>query len=361
MTQNVPPGWYADPSGQYGSRWWDGNQWTDHTQPGPPPTPPTPAATSGQSHHTDQPHRAGKSPQAGQAQNIGQGGSRPGQVPYPGQGGQYAGESGQGPYAGQGGGVPYAGQGQYAGQAGGPGGAGWGSPQGVVPEPVRTKDTPDKVQQQVRELAGVAPIGPGGGSLFSEPVLVVNQKTKLIEVTNEYAVFDQQGRQIGSVVEVGQSALKKAVRVLSSWDQFLTHRLEVRDAAGVPQLLLHRPAKVFKSKVIVSAPDGTELGVIAQQNVFGKIRFDLQSGGATIGAIKAENWRAWNFSIVDHTETEVARVTKTWEGLARAMFTTADNYVVQLHRPLPQPLLSMVVASALTIDTALKQDSRGLG
>ena len=43
------------------------------------------------------------------------------------------------------------------------------------------------------------------------------------------------------------------------------------------------------------------------------------------------------------------------------MFTTADNYVVQIHRPLDEPLRSMVVAAALSIDTALKQDNRGLG
>jgi hypothetical protein len=35
--------------------------------------------------------------------------------------------------------------------------------------------------------------------------------------------------------------------------------------------------------------------------------------------------------------------------------------VVQIHRPLADPLLSLVIASSLTIDTALKQDSRGLG
>jgi hypothetical protein len=41
------------------------------------------------------------------------------------------------------------------------------------------------------------------------------------------------------------------------------------------------------------------------------------------------------------------------------MFTSADNYVVQIHGRLAQPLLSLVVASALSIDTALKQDDRG--
>lgn len=39
----------------------------------------------------------------------------------------------------------------------------------------------------------------------------------------EYAVYDQHGRQIGRVRQVGQSAAKKIVRAPSSVDQFLTH------------------------------------------------------------------------------------------------------------------------------------------
>ncbi|MFF4952184.1 phospholipid scramblase-related protein [Streptomyces chattanoogensis] len=208
---------------------------------------------------------------------------------------------------------------------------------------------------------GAKPAGPGGGTLFTEPVLVVNQKAKLIEVTNEYGVFDQHGNSLGTVVQVGQSTAKKVLRVVSSLDQYLTHKLEIRDAHGQPQLVLTRPAKILKSKVLVARPDGRPVGEIAQQNAIGKINFSMTADGQGIGAIKAENWRAWNFAIVDHTDTEVARITKTWEGLAKTMFTTADNYVLQIHRPLPDPLLSLVVATALTVDTALKQDARGLG
>ncbi|MGW3107017.1 phospholipid scramblase-related protein [Streptomyces sp. NPDC001100] len=218
-----------------------------------------------------------------------------------------------------------------------------------------------RVRQQVQQQAGVAGGGPGGGSLFTEPVLVVNQKAKLIELTNEYKVMDQNGNLLGTVTEIGQSALKKAIRFVSSLDQFMTHRLEIRDAHGQPQLVLTRPAKLMKSRVIVSRPDGSPVGEIVQQNMIGKINFGLMVNGQQIGAIKAENWRAWNFAIVDHADNEVARITKTWEGLAKTMFTTADNYVLQIHYQLPEPLLSLVVATALTVDTALKQDSRGLG
>ena len=207
---------------------------------------------------------------------------------------------------------------------------------------------------------GAPPGGPwpGASPLYEQPVLVVSQKTKLIELTNEYAVFDGEGQQIGAVVQVGQSSMKKAVRLFSQLDQYLTHRLEVRDARG-PVLELTRPAKVVRSRVQVQRPDGFPVGEIVQANVFGKIRFDLVANGQVVGGIQAENWRAWDFAVLDAAGVEVARITKRWEGLARTLFTTADKYVVHVHFRLPEPLASMVIASALTVDTALKQDDRG--
>jgi scramblase/uncharacterized protein DUF2510 len=266
---NPQPGWYPEQPGATMLRWWDGTQWTPHTQPAPR-----------------------------------------------------------------------------------------GSDASAFELDVTSAPDPNKLREQTRK-AGVGQVGQGGGTLFSEPVLVVNQKVKLIEMANEYAVFDQHGRQIGSVAQVGQSGFKKALRFVSNVDQFLTHKLEVRDANHQPVLMLTRPAKVIKSRVIVARPDGSEIGEIAQDNVFGKIRFSFNVGGQQIGGIQAENWRAWNFAVTDHTGAEIARITKTWEGFAKTMFTTADNYVVQIHRPLADPLASMVVGSALTVDTALKQDERG--
>jgi uncharacterized protein YxjI len=230
------------------------------------------------------------------------------------------------------------------------------------PGPVPTVGhSAEQIQRQVAHQAQVQPGAVGGGTIFTEPVLVVNQKAKLIEINNEYAIFDQHGRQIGAVRQVGQSTAKKVLRVLTSVDQFMKHTLQVVDMTGTPQLVLTRPAKLVKSRIVVQDGRGGELGTVVQENAIGKIRFALMAGDQRVGGIQAENWRAWNFSIRDGSDTEVARITKTWEGLAKTMFTTADNYVVHFHRPLAEPLRSLVVASALCVDTALKQDSRGLG
>ena len=216
-----------------------------------------------------------------------------------------------------------------------------------------------KVQSQVAQNTGAAPVSAGTGDIFSEPVLVVNQKAKIFELNNEYSISDAEGQKIGAVVQVGQSGARKALRLVSNIDQFLKVHLDVNDAYGRPLLRLTRPGKVMKSTVIVERPGVGEVGRLVQENAFGKIRFAMIVGDQKWGSVNAENWRAWNFSIRDHSETEVARITKTWEGLAKAAFTTADNYVVQIHRPLEDPLRTLVVAAAVSVDTALKQNDSG--
>ena len=72
----------------------------------------------------------------------------------------------------------------------------------------------DKIAKDLAKAGVQAGAAQGGGTLFTEPVLVVNQKAKFIEIANEYAISDQHGNQIGAVREIGQSTAKKVLRVL---------------------------------------------------------------------------------------------------------------------------------------------------
>lgn len=230
--------------------------------------------------------------------------------------------------------------------------------------------------------------GRGGSMLFTEPVLVVSQKpkfiieldasspiamaitgllvssekVKLIELNlkNQYAVFDQNGKQVASVLRVSQSTMKKVMQVLTGWgDQIMTHSFHVVDMAGTPVLALTMPPAWGKSKISVADGLGNELGEIVQQSLVGKIHFGLHAQGRRIGSLKAENWRAWTFSVADQSGTEVARITKASKGVAKTIFTTApDDYVVQVHRQVDEPLRGLVLASALCVDI-LKQNARG--
>ncbi|MFG6491265.1 phospholipid scramblase-related protein [Microbacterium sp. P03] len=229
--------------------------------------------------------------------------------------------------------------------------------QAAIQTPVANK----KVQRQIQKLGVDDASRTGGGTLFTEAVLVVNQKAKLFEKKAEYEVFNQLGHKVGGVREFGRSMS----RIVAGRDNS-TKRLQIVDARGQPVLTLTRPATMLKSKVVVMREDGTTVGQIAQEN-FGvmasmlggrfNIRFRMESEGEILGTINAESWRAWDFSVQDPRGNEIGRITKTWAGLGKQSFTKADNYVLEMYRQLEDPLLTLVISAALVVDTVLHQSS----
>lgn len=222
--------------------------------------------------------------------------------------------------------------------------------------------TPEVVQKQLADSGLGGPAFAEDGSLLGASVLVVNQRPKILEVETAYEVFGSDAAALGSIRQIGQSRFQQVARVLTAFDQYLTHHFEVLDTAGRPVLRLTRPWKVFLTKMHVFDGNDVYLGTIRQENVFWKIRFQLlDPQGRIVGRMHAKNVRAWDFQILDLTGREVAMVVKSWEGWARTAFTRADRYVVRVHEQLAPPLRQLAFATALTADMALKQDARGIG
>ncbi|HEX6677713.1 MAG TPA: phospholipid scramblase-related protein [Actinomycetes bacterium] len=199
--------------------------------------------------------------------------------------------------------------------------------------------------------------GPPSVGLLAEPMLVINQKLKLIELKNEFKIFDQHGQQVGAAIQARQSPLAFLARIFSDLDVALPMTLEVRDRSGGLALTLHKPW--FRMACSVTRGDGMELGTIRKRIRLGKARFSLlDPGGRDVGEVRAHNWRAKDFSVLDASGQELARVNKKWAGL-RELFTDADNYVIQLNPAAPDPMRGLAVASVLAIDTVMKQKDSG--
>ncbi len=189
--------------------------------------------------------------------------------------------------------------------------------------------------------AGVVPTDRvGGGTLFTEPVLVVNQKAKFVEVNAEYAVFNQHGQRIGAVQEVGQSIMRNAVSVRSKSARKATYRIV--DQQGRLLMVLFRPEKIAKATVVVRHASGAELRRIVQTTfgLIGKVRFDLTSGSSLLGSMTAGSWRSWDFTVKDAGGLEIARITKDGTGRQTQSSTKRDKYVVEIYqrgRPVALP------------------------
>lgn len=234
-------------------------------------------------------------------------------------------------------------------------------------------------------------------ALFTEKLLVINQQAKLIGSTLGYAVLDRHGERLGTIQEVRRSlGTLMGDRVRGHIDSTRGYRFQLVDTGGRVMLAMTRPPlgwTAMKGRLAVEGPDGGVIGQIVHDSsglggnltaavrdsvksvtrpaaggMQGRLgsamqglselavaRFVLEADGERLAVIRAENLKKWDFQILDTHGVEIGRITKTWAGWVKERFTKADNYVIEMHSPLEEPLRSLVVAGALAIDVELKQ------
>jgi uncharacterized protein YxjI len=318
-----PAGWYPDPLGRHESRYWDGATWTEHVasrgrQTIDPPGNLEPVPTAG----------APLTPGGWYPDPLGRHESRYWD------GGKWTehvasrGRQGADPPVGATS-VPIANDAPAL-------------PPEVAPAPATTSREAKKIQKQVQKLGLADVSGTPDLAILDEPVLVINQKGKLVELRAEYAIHNQNGLQL---------AVVRGKRVSS--------RIQVVDMTGRLLLDLRREASLLSSKVSVAGAKGAKIGRIVPSLSWNKIDRDFKLEGADnelIGAVYAEDRRRRReFNVQDATSTVVAQISKTRAGLAKELLTKGDNYVVSIPGPLSDPLRSLTIAATLVIDSAFHQ------
>jgi hypothetical protein len=224
--------------------------------------------------------------------------------------------------------------------------------------------------------------GRARSGLFSEPLLVVKRKPELVESTPIYVISDRNGARVGSVADVGQRELRTALRpgphlrqaargvvtpaegfgaalrTLSSVVRQLPYRVEVQDEAGAAVLVL-TSAEVWgeRSLITVARGDGVTVGQITRENgLVRKPRYSLEARGQRVGTIVAEHHWTLRHHVLDVREREVARIAPRRDGwFARTLGREPVSFAVHIFLPLAEPLHSLLLAGALTADTALKR------
>ncbi len=67
-------------------------------------------------------------------------------------------------------------------------------------------------------------------------------------------------------------------------------------------------------------------------------------------------WTGWDFRFVAG-DKELARVSKKWRGLGMELFTSADNYMLQISDEISpdDPLRQLILAAVMCIDMVLHE------
>jgi hypothetical protein len=207
--------------------------------------------------------------------------------------------------------------------------------------------------------ASPPPVASGPSVAASSPldaaVLMFKEHFAVGDYRTDYSVFDEAGELLATVRQVNQRAIDMALfdgQDLSSGGRA---ELEVRDPQG--QLLLHvlKPRALAKPSMIVSDSTGAEIGRLRQEGLLHFSCF-LEAQGRKWGEMRFARRTGKALEIKDHTGTEVARLERFVQNAAVIIFTNKDNMRLRIHRPLSDPLRSLVFCTPFFVEAAINRD-----
>lgn len=184
----------------------------------------------------------------------------------------------------------------------------------------------------------------------------VREHVGMFKAANNYDILDPEtGEEILHCREPNLGPFTKLLR-FTDYKRMTPFDVRVTTPEGAPVLQVTRGISILLSKVAVADASNKPMGGFQQKLFSIGGHFELQDPGGQPLCELAGKWTGWDFKFTRGTE-QLARVTKKWSGLGKELFTSADNYILEVSDRVPAgaPLRRLILASVLCIDMVLKE------
>ncbi len=193
-------------------------------------------------------------------------------------------------------------------------------------------------------------------SSLNRNLFFVREHVGMFKAANNFDILDPEtGEVILHCREDNLGAMTKLLR-FTKYKRMTPFDIEIRTPQGEALVRITRGVSIFLSKVDVLDENDRRLGGFKQKF------FSIGGAFSVLGPddeplceLKGK-WTSWTFKFMkdDH---ELASVTKKWAGMGRELFTSADNYMLEISDVIPQdnPIRQLIMAAVMSIDMVLKE------
>ena len=192
--------------------------------------------------------------------------------------------------------------------------------------------------------------------VINKNLFLVKEHTGLFKAANNFDIYDPSTGEI--IMECREPSLGVFTKLLRFTDfkRMTPFDIQIRTPDGQPVVRIQRGISIFLSKIIVTDHNNNTIGGFAQKffSIGGK--FDvLNHNDETICQLEGK-WTGWDFYFKNDGE-EFAHVAKKWAGLGKEMFTSADNYILEISNDVPEndDVRKLILAAVMCIDMVLKE------
>lgn len=192
--------------------------------------------------------------------------------------------------------------------------------------------------------------------ILSKNIYLVKEHLGIFKAANNYDIYDPQTGEI--IMECREEQLGYITKLLrfTDYKRMTPFDVQIRTPLGEQVVRVKRGISLFLSKVDVLDEFNQVIGGFKQKlfSIGGAFTvFDAHQN--PVCQLKGK-WTGWDFRFLDG-EKELAHVSKKWAGIGREMFTSADNYVLQISDSVAPDNVArqLILAAVMCIDMVLKE------
>lgn len=185
---------------------------------------------------------------------------------------------------------------------------------------------------------------------------LVKEHVGMFKAANNFDIHHPETGEI--LLECREERLGFFTKILrfTDYKRYTPFHIEIREPNGHTLIHVKRGVSLFLSNVSVLDENEQLIGRFKQKlfSIGGK--FDVLAPDDSILCSLSGKWTGWEFSF-GHEGVEFAKVSKKWSGFAKELFTSADNYVLNIDPTVEEdsPLRSLILGAVMCIDMVLKE------
>lgn len=193
-------------------------------------------------------------------------------------------------------------------------------------------------------------------SILNRRLFLVKEHVGMFKAANNYDIYNPENQEmIMSCREEKLGFFTKLLR-FTDYKRMTPFNVEVKTSSGEKVLTVKRGISIILSTVDVYDENDKLVGKFKQKffSIGGK--FNVLDPEENILCKLQGKWTSWDFKFVKDN-SEYGYVSKKWAGLGKEMFTSADNYMLEINDAVPKndPLRILILSAVICIDMVLKE------
>ncbi|MFC5284113.1 phospholipid scramblase-related protein [Pedobacter alpinus] len=192
--------------------------------------------------------------------------------------------------------------------------------------------------------------------ILNKNLFFVKEHRGIFKASNNYDIFDPNSQEMILLCREQNLGFFSKILRFTDYKRMTPFDIEITTPQGESILRVKRGVSIFVSTVEVFDEREKLIGKFKQKffSIGGK--FDILDLDDRVVCTLKGKWTSWDFKFIQDN-TELAHVSKKWAGIGRELFTSADNYMLNINQSVPEndPNRLLILAAVMCIDMVLKE------